>query len=139
MAAQDTDRKGAGVMRLNLSIVQACRDDAEKQINAHYSSLARVTMQQDAEHHIKRVTAHAVLAGQPASVEFISAAAIEGLTVAGMAADIVARPDDTMARANVRRALILKVRSGATPEQIAALLKDAGIYTEATGALKNAG
>ncbi len=109
-------------MKLTIDPMDQVRKRAERRVNFH-----RVVSAQDLAHDHKRRLAAAVAAGGEPTPEFSRAAAIEGTSVAGLAAIILAKPDAVMACENARRALILRIRAAATAEQIAAILDEAGI------------
>jgi precorrin-6B methylase 1 len=83
----------------------------------------------DAAHARKRAAAElvAIHGINYASHEFNAAAAIEGMSAQQLAAAIIVKPDEVLARDNERRRLVKAVRAAADPAAIADILTKAGI------------
>lgn len=110
-------------MKISINPLEQLVKRAERRIN-----FQKVVSAQDLAHDRKRQLAQEVLAGATASPEFQQAAAIEGVSVETLANTIASKPDVMMEAENRRRALIVRVRSAKSPEEIEQILNEEGIW-----------
>lgn len=100
---------------------------AQDAVNTFFNRQANVMIQRDQEHSAKRVIAKIVLAGGDATAEFTSEATLTGVTIQELATTVLAKPDEVMARALLRRTAIIGIRNASSVDQIKTVLTTAGI------------
>lgn len=109
-------------MTFSLNPMAKARASAEAKIAQYFAP--RPT---DAAHARKRTIADSVVAGGAVPAEFAEAADVEGMTPAQLAAAIVAKPDELLARDNQRRRIVNAARAAPDPAALAEILSRAGI------------
>ena len=110
--------------------LRQARSDA---VNRYFARLSGEQLHRDTAHRRKREIARDVAAGKAGNEAFSAEARLRGLEPLAFANQIKDRPDAIDDRELLRQNILIGIERAKTPDEIEAILKDAGIPADPNG------